>query len=154
MRDELNELSQKNKNINRGYRELEVWKEAVELYHFVKDKLKTLDGVSFKVKAQVEDSVFSVQSNIAEGYCRRSIKENIQYLAISLSSLGENYSQIFTLTNAGGIDINWFRDYDKKHYSLENKLIKLNMSYIKKLKSKEEWKNDYLLKEIIESYGI
>jgi four helix bundle protein len=154
MRDELNELSQKNKNINRGYRELEVWKEAVELYHFVKDKLKTLDGVSFKVKAQVEDSVFSVQSNIAEGYCRRSIKENIQYLAISLSSLGENYSQIFTLTNAGEIDINWFRDYDKKHYSLENKLIKLNMSYIKKLKSKEEWKNDYLLKEIIESYGI
>ena len=154
MRDELNELSQKNKNINRGYRELEVWKEAVELYHFVKDKLKTLDGVSFKVKAQVEDSVFSVQSNIAEGYCRRSIKENIQYLAISLSSLGENYSQIFTLTNAGEIDINWFRDYDKKHYSLENKLIKLNMSYIKKLKSKEEWKNDYLLREIIESYGI
>ena len=154
MRDELNELSQKNKNINRGYRELEVWKEAVELYHFVKDKLKTLDGVSFKVKAQVEDSVFSVQSNIAEGYCRRSIKENIQYLAISLSSLGENYSQIFTLTNACEIDINWFRDYDKKHYSLENKLIKLNMSYIKKLKSKEEWKNDYLLKEIIESYGI
>ena len=154
MRDELKELSQKNKNINRGYRELEVWKEAVELYHFVKDKLKTLDGVSFKVKAQVEDSVFSVQSNIAEGYCRRSIKENIQYLAISLSSLGENYSQIFTLTNAGEIDINWFRDYDKKHYSLENKLIKLNMSYIKKLKSKEEWKNDYLLREIIESYGI
>jgi hypothetical protein len=71
MRDELKELSQENKNINRGYRELEVWKEAVELYHFVKDKLKTLDGVSFKVKAQVEDSVFSVQSNIAEGYCRR-----------------------------------------------------------------------------------
>jgi hypothetical protein len=28
------------------------------------------------------------------------------------------------------------------------------MSYIKKLKSKEEWKNDYLLREIIESYGI
>ena len=154
MLDELIKLSQKNKNINRGYRELEVWKEAVELYHFVKDKLKTVDGVSFKVKAQVEDSVFSVQSNIAEGYCRRSIKENIQYLAISLSSLGENYSQIFTLTNAGEIDINWFRDYDKKHYSLENKLIKLNMSYIKKLKSKEEWKNDYLIKEIIESYGI
>ena len=118
MKEELKELLLQNKNINRGYRELEVWKEAVELFRFVKDKLATLEGVSYKVKAQVEDSIFSVHSNIAEGYCRRSIKENIQYLAISLSSLGENYSQIFTLTNSGDIDIDWFKEYDRKHYSL------------------------------------
>jgi four helix bundle protein len=154
MKEELKELLQQHKNINRGYRDLEVWKEAVELYRFVKDKLKTLEGVSYKVKAQVEDSIFSVHSNIAEGYCRRSIKENIQYLAISLSSLGENYSQIFTLTNSGDIDIDWFKEYDKKHYSLENKLIKLNQTYISKMKAKEDWKNDYLIREIIESYRI
>lgn len=154
MKEELKELLQQNKNINRGYRELEVWKEAVELFHFVREKLRTLDNLSFKVKAQVEDSIFSVHSNIAEGYCRRSIKENIQYLAISLSSLGENYSQIFTLTNSGDIDIAWFKEYDKKHYSLENKLIKLNQTYISKMKAKEDWKNDYLIREIIESYGI
>jgi four helix bundle protein len=154
MKEELKELLQQYKNINRGYRELEVWKEAVELFHFVREKLKTLDNLSFKVKAQIEDSIFSVQSNIAEGYCRRSIKENIQYLAISLSSLGENYSQIFTLTNSGDIDIDWFKVYDKKHYSLENKLIKLNQTYISKMKAKEDWKNDYLIREIIESYGI
>ena len=154
MKEELKELLQQNKNINRGYRELEVWKEAVELFHFVREKLKTLDNLSFKVKAQVEDSIFSVQSNIAEGYCRRSIKENIQYLAISLSSLGENYSQIFTLTNSGDIDIDWFKEYDKKHYSLENKLIKLNQTYISKMKAKDDWKNDYILREIIENYSI
>src|SRR4030066_1610310 len=154
MKEELKELLQQNKNINRGYRELEVWKEAVELFHFVREKLKTLDNLSFKVKAQVEDSIFSIHSNIAEGYCRRSIKENIQYLAISLSSLGENYSQIFTLTNSGDIDIDWFKEYDRKHYSLENKLIKLNQTYISKLKAKEDWKNDYLIREMIESYGI
>jgi four helix bundle protein len=154
MKEELKELLQQNKNINRGYRELEVWKEAVELFHFVREKLKTLDNLSFKVKAQVEDSIFSVHSNIAEGYCRRSIKENIQYLAISLSSLGENYSQIFTLTNSGDIDIDWFKEYDKKHYSLENKLIQLNQTYISEMKAKEDWKNDYLIKEMIESYGI
>ena len=154
MKEELKELLQQNKNINRGYRELEVWKEAVELFHFVREKLKTIDNISFKVKAQVEDSIFSVHSNIAEGYCRRSIKENIQYLAISLSSLGENYSQIFTLTNSDDINIDWFKEYDKKHYSLENKLIKLNQTYISKMKAKEDWKNDYLIREIIESYGI
>jgi four helix bundle protein len=153
MRDELSNLIQQNKNINRGYRKLEVWIEAVELYHVVKDKLKTLDSLSFKVRAQVEDSIFSVQSNIAEGYCRRSIKENIQYLAISMASLGENYSQIFTLTNSGDIVIDWFKEFDKKHYSLENKLIKLNQTYIAKMKLKEEWRNDYLIREIIESYG-
>ena len=118
MRDELSNLIQQNKNINGGYRKLEVWIEAVELYQVVKDKLKTLDSLSFKVRAQVEDSIFSVQSNIAEGYCRRSIKENIQYLAISMASLGENYSQIFTLTNSGDIEFDWFKEFDKKHYSL------------------------------------
>ena len=153
MRDELSNLIQQNKNINGGYRKLEVWIEAVELYQVVKDKLKTLDSLSFKVRAQVEDSIFSVQSNIAEGYCRRSIKENIQYLAISMASLGENYSQIFTLTNSGDIEFDWFKEFDKKHYSLENKLIKLNQTYIAKMKLKEEWKNDYLIREIIESYG-
>lgn len=154
MKEELKSLSEHNKNINRGYRELNVWKEAVELFYFVREKLKTLDNLSFKINAQVEDSIFSVQSNIAEGYCRRSIKENIQYLAISLSSLGENYSQIFTLTNSNDIDIDWFKEYDKKHYSLENKLIKLNQSYISKMKSKEEWRNDYILREIIENYNL
>jgi four helix bundle protein len=153
MKEELKELLQQNKNINRGYRDLEVWKEAVELFRFVQEKLKTIDGVSFRVKAQIEDSIFSVHSNIAEGYCRRSIKENIQYLAISLSSLGENYSQIFTLTNSDDIDVDWFKIYDKKHYSLENKLIKLNQTYILKMKAKDDWKNDYVLREIIESYG-
>jgi four helix bundle protein len=154
MKEELRELLQHNKNINRGYIELEVWKEAVELFHFVREKLKTLNNLSFKVKAQIEDSIFSVHSNIAEGYCRRSIKENIQYLAISLASLGENYSQIFSLTNSDDIEIDWFKEYDKKHYSLENKLIKLNQTYISKMKAKEDWKNDYLIREIIESYGI
>jgi four helix bundle protein len=133
MNGELKSLLQQNKNINRGYRELEVWQEAVGLFRFVRDKLKTLDAISYKVRAQIEDSFFSVHSNIAEGYCRRSIKENIQYLAIALSSLGENYSQTFTLTNSGDIDINWFKEYDKKHYSFENKVIKLNQSYIGKM---------------------
>lgn len=152
MNKDLEVLMLQNKNINRGYRELEVWKEAVGLFRFVREKLKTLDAISYKVRAQIEDSIFSVHSNIAEGYCRRSIKENIQYLAISLFSLGENYFQTFTLTNSGDIDINWFKEYDKKHYSLENKLIKLNQSYISKMKSKENWKNDYIVKEIIENY--
>ena len=152
MKDELKTLLEQIKNINRGYRDLEVWKEAIELFALVRDKIKTLTGVTFKVRGQVEDSIFSVHSNIAEGYCRRSLKENIQYLTVSLSSMGENYSQIFASTNSGDIDLNWFKAYDPKHYSLGNKLIKLNKTYIAKLKVNDDWKNDYIIREIVEKY--
>lgn len=54
-----------NRNINRGYRKLVVWKEAIELVVFVKKKLDTIKSISYKVKAQIEDSIFSVHSNPA-----------------------------------------------------------------------------------------
>ena len=117
------EIINRNKNINRGFRKLEVWKESIELFVFTKKRLNDLKTVSFKIKAQVEDSIFSVSSNIAEGYARRYLKENIQFNNIALSSLAENYSQIFGLFSSGDIDREWFDEYDAKHYSLENKLI-------------------------------
>jgi four helix bundle protein len=144
---------EKNKNINRGYRKLEVWNEAVDLYGFVKKKITELIDLSYKTKAQIEDSVLSVSSNIAEGYCRRYLKENIQFNTIALASLGENYSQIFSLFNADEIDEEWFNHYDQMHYSLENKLIKLNKTSIENLTSNYDWKNDYHIREIIEKYN-
>ena len=142
----------RNKNINRGYRKLEVWQESVELFRIVKKKIDSLNSISCKLKAQVEDSVFSVSSNIAEGYCRRFIKENIQFNSIALGSLGENYSQVYTLFNADIIDEEWFNNYDKLHYFLENKLINYNKSIIQKAKQKENWSNDYIVKENQENY--
>ncbi len=124
---------EKNRNINRGYRKLQVWRDAIELYSFDKKKLKTLNELSFNTKAQIEDSTLSVSSNIAEGYCRRYLKENIQFNTIALSSLGENYSQIFALFNAEEIGEDWFNVYDQLHYCLENKLIKLNKTSIENL---------------------
>ena len=144
----------RNKNINRGYRKLEVWQESVELFKAVKKKIDSIKNISFKLKAQVEDSIFSVSSNIAEGYCRRFIKENIQFNSIAIGSLGENYSQVYTLFNAGIIDEEWFNKYDTFHYSLENKLINYNKAIIQKAKQKEEWSNDFVIKEIQEHYGL
>ena len=143
----------KNKNINRGFRKLEVWKEAIELYAFVKKLIKDTGEISFKVKDQIEDSALSISSNIAEGYCRRYLKENIQHNSIALASAGENYSQIFALFNSGEVNGEWFSEYDKIHYSLENKLIKLNKTAIEKLKKDNEWNNDYSIREIVENYS-
>ncbi|HED37523.1 MAG TPA: four helix bundle protein, partial [Ignavibacteria bacterium] len=115
---------------------------AIELFVFVKKQLNSIKSISYKVKAQIEDSIFSVHSNIAEGHCRRHLKENIQFNTIALSSLGENFSQIFALLNSEDINKEWFDEYDQLHYSLENKLINLNKSFIKKLNN-GEWNKDY-----------
>ena len=152
--DEIAEkYMEKNKNINRGFRKLEVWKEAIELYSFVKKPIKDKDQISFKIKGQIEDSALSISSNIAEGYCRRYLKENIQYNSTALASAGENYSQIFALFNAAEVNEECFSEYDQIHYSLENKLIKLNKTTIEKLKKNYDWKNDYTIREIIENYN-
>ncbi len=145
------ELINRNRNINRGYRKLEVWMEAIELYVFVKNKIRDLSSVPFKIKAQIEDSALSCPSNIAEGYSRRSLKEYIQYVNIALASLAENYTQILALFSAGDIDRDWFDEYDKKHYSLENKLIKMNKTMLTKI-GQNEWKSDYVLRELMEKY--
>jgi four helix bundle protein len=141
-----------NRNINRGFRKLEVWQEAIALYVFVKEKVRGLKSVPFKIKAQVEDSIFSCHSNIAEGYCRRSLKENIQFNNIALSSLGENYSQLYALLLSQDIEMDWFNAFDRKHYSLENKLISYNKSQIQQMKNNSEWRDDYIIKEFIERY--
>jgi four helix bundle protein len=141
------EILNRNRNINRGYRKLQVWLEAIELAAFVRDILKKKDTIPFKVRAQIQDSILSVPSNIAEGYSRRSLKEYIRHLNISLSSLSENYSQFFVLLESGDIKKEVFDDYDSKHYKLENKLLKLIESLINKLKNQNDWEQDYLVKE-------
>lgn len=109
---------------------------------------------NLKIKNEIECSVFVVSSNIAEGYCRRHLKESLQFNNIALASLGENYSQIYTLYNPGLIDEFWFNEYDKIHYSLENKFISYLRNQIKMLKENYEWKNDYLIKELEISYSV
>jgi len=143
-----------NKNINRGYRKLDVWIEAVELNGFVKTELNEIKTISYKVKADIEASIFSVGSNIAEGYCRRSLKEYINFINVALGSLGENYSQIFSLLISGDIDEKWFDEYDKLHYSLENKMIRFNKANIEKLNSSGEWNDDYKIRELLENYDM
>jgi four helix bundle protein len=147
------DILNRNKNINRGFRKLDVWNEVIELYVFVKLEILINQDITFKVKAQIEDSVFSVHSNIAEGYGRRYLKENIQFNSIALASLAENYSQVFALFRVHLIDKEFFDNYDNQHYSLENKLINYNKSQVEQLKGKADWHNDYVVREIISTYG-
>ncbi|MCF8296116.1 MAG: four helix bundle protein [Melioribacteraceae bacterium] len=148
------DLINRNKNINRGYRKLEVWQEAIDFYVLVKKKVRKLSEVPYKIRAQVEDSAYSCPSNIAEGYGRRGLKESIQFNNVALASLAENYTQIFALLEGDDIDRKWFDEYDAIHYKLENKLINYNKSQIKQLKENVDWKNDYVIRDIVEKYDV
>ena len=136
-------LLNRNRNINRGFRKLEIWQLAIEIYILVHEILKKHPDIPFKVKAQIEDSALSMSGNIGEGYSRRSVKENLRYYEISLSSAAENYTQMFALQSTSQISKDDFIIYDDKIYEFENKMIKMNKSLILKMNSGAEWKSDY-----------
>jgi four helix bundle protein len=137
------DILERNKNLNRGFRKLRVWREAIELYAFEKKVLGDVKGLPFKIRDQVLDSGFSISSNTAEGYCRRSIKEYIQFVNVALGSAGENYSQMYALLRSGEISQSTFDEFDKRHYGVENKLINLAKSLTRKMKNGQDWNSDY-----------
>ncbi|MFQ5629824.1 MAG: four helix bundle protein [bacterium] len=75
---------------------------------------------------------------MAEGYCRRSINEYIQYLYIAAGSLGETLSRIISLQAADQITKDQFERIDILHYEVENKLLHLIESLEEK-REKGEW---------------
>ncbi len=72
------------RNKNRGYQQLHVWQDAIELYRLVCEVFRPFPYELKKVASQNIASVDSVHCNVAEGYCRRSIKEYIQHLYMRL----------------------------------------------------------------------
>jgi four helix bundle protein len=120
------------KNKNRGYRKLEVWKKAIELYVSKSTKLYQIEEIPYKVINQLMGSAFSIHSNIAEGYFRRTLNEYLYHLNVAFGSLGELGSGLFACRKAGQIDEKTYNLFDKNHYDLENKLLKLIESLQKK----------------------
>ena len=143
MKDLDDEVLERNKNLNRGFRKLNVWREAIDLYAFEKKVLGKMKGISFKIRDQILDSAFSISSNLAEGYCRKSIKEYIQFVNVALGSCGENYSQMYALLKSGEISQTTFDEFDGRHYSVETKLINLAKSLARKMKTGQDWNSDY-----------
>ena len=119
----MNHLTRRNKN--RGYMKLEVWQKAIQLLGVIGNTLSQEARVDFKLRSQILDSAQSVSSNIAEGYCRRSVKEYIQFLYIGLASMGETMTRLIGLKTLHQITSQQFERIDALHYEIENKLLKL-----------------------------
>ena len=130
------------RNINRGFKKLRVWQDAVELYVLT---CETFTETPFELKRTISNSIDACQSisrNIAEGYCRRSIKEYLNFLNYSLASCGEFHSSYYSFNQAKQITDEEFELIDKLHYKVENQLIKLIESLQNK-KSQDYWSDSF-----------
>ena len=88
------------RNKNRGYQQLRVWQDAIEFYVASSRLFKKFPYDLRRAASQGIASADSVHRNIAEGYCRRSIREYLQYLNYALGSLGENVSGLIAYRRA------------------------------------------------------
>lgn len=130
------------KNINRGFKKLHVWNDAIDLYIL---SCKVLGNAPFELKKTFSnciDSCHSISRNIAEGHSRKSISEYLNFLNYSLGSSGEFHSCIYSFVKAGQISQEDFEELDKLHYKTENELIQLIKSLQKKVKA-GNWENSF-----------
>jgi four helix bundle protein len=134
------------KNRNRGYQQLRVWQDAQELYVQTWASFKTFPYELRRTVSQQIASVDSVHRNIAEGYCRRGIKEYLYHLHIALGSLGESVSALAAYHRAEHLTPEAFEKMDALAFKLENGLIKL----VEKLEEKQQdgsWIDHLMVKE-------
>lgn len=125
------------KNVNRGFKSLRVWKDAVSLYILACKILTKFPFELKKVASNSIDAAHSISRNIAEGYCRRSLKEYLNYLNFSLGSCGEFHSCYESFHQASQINDDEYEELDSLHYKVENGLMKLIDSI--KEKNSAEW---------------
>jgi four helix bundle protein len=79
----------------KSYRDLNVWKAAVELVICVYRRTEKFPKHEvFGLAGQIQRSAVSIPSNVAEGHARASDKEFHHFLSISLGSLAELETQL------------------------------------------------------------
>jgi len=79
------------------FEDIEAWQEARKLVRLVYESVNKNPEFKrdFRLVNQIQAAAVSSMSNIAEGFCRRSNKEFIQYLYISKSSAAEVQSDLY-----------------------------------------------------------
>ena len=139
------------KNKNRGYQQLRVWQDSIEFYRLTSDTFRNFPYELKRVASQAIAAADSIHRNIAEGYCRKSIREYLNFLNIALSSLGESVSGLHAYREAGQLSEKDFTTLNDLAFKLENGLLKLVQSLERK-KFAGEWIDNLIIKESNENY--
>jgi four helix bundle protein len=141
------------RNKNRGYQKLRVWNDAVEYYLKTCEVFRKFPYELKRVASQAIASSDSVHRNIAEGYCRRSIHEYLNFLNIALGSLGESVSGLQACRKSEQITEEEFQRLDNLAYKLENGLLKL-VETLEQKRERGDWIDHLMVKESNAVYDI
>jgi four helix bundle protein len=140
------------RNKNRGYQQLRVWEDAIDFYVANARTFRAFPYELKRVASQAISSADSVHRNISEGYCRRSIREYIQFLYIALSSLGESVSGLHAYRKAEQLTLTDFDTLNAVAFKLENGLLRL----VESLERKQldgDWIDSLIIQESNVAYG-
>ena len=130
------------KNVNRGFKKLRVWQDATSLYVLACKIFTNFPYTLNRVAANSMDAAHSIGRNISEGYCRRSLREYLNFLNFALGSCGEFHSCYESCYRAGKIKKEDYEAIEELHYKVENELLKLIGSLQTKAR-KGGWKDDF-----------
>jgi four helix bundle protein len=113
------------RNINRSYMKLTVWQDAIAYYSHT---VSVFQGWAYEMKRVASQQIATVDSihrNIAEGYCRKSVREYLQFLNVALSSTGESVSGLHAYRGTRQLADSDFEMLDAQAYKIENSLKRL-----------------------------
>ncbi len=119
-----------------------VWQDAIAFYAQTVSVFQKWPYDMKRVVSQQTASVDSIHRNIAEGYCRKSLKEYLQFLNVALSSTGESVSGLHAYRQAGQLAEGEFDAMDALAYKIENGLKRLIQSLQKK-KQDGTWQDEF-----------
>jgi four helix bundle protein len=130
------------RNIKRGCMKLTVWQDALAFYAQTVSLFRNWSYEMKRVAGQQIASVDSIHRNIAEGYCRTSLKEYLQFLNVALSSTGESVSGLRAYHKAKQLADDEFEAMDAQAYKIENELKRLIESLQKK-RQNGTWQDEF-----------
>ena len=115
-----------------SFEDLDCWQEARVLVRKIYDA--TRDGnfkKDLRLTGQIQGAATSCMANIAEGFIRRSDKEFIQFLYISMSSSAEVRSHLYVALDQGYVNQQQFDEL----YGQADKIGKMISNLIKYLRN-------------------
>jgi len=113
----------------RNFRNLEVWKEAIDLASFVYTLTKKFPKQEqYGLVSQINRCSVSIPSNIAEGCSRSSEKEYARFLEIAIGSSFEMETQLEISKNLNYLDSETFKSIVERLNVLQRRINALRTS--------------------------
>ena len=113
----------------RNFRNLEVWKEAIDLASLVYTLTKKFPKQEqYGLVSQINRCSVSIPSNIAEGCSRSSEKEYSRFLEIAIGSSFEMETQLEISKNLNYLDSETFKSLVERLHVLQRRINALRTS--------------------------